>query len=103
MLNKFFFRKIMPFMRKCGKRAGQANDDNIIRRMRIACWVTKSTNTHICKTYCFSTASLLTQMCLSVTFVHAQYCLSWFHVYRRNDSLTLLMAVHDFLLFDQCG
>ena len=26
--------------------AGQATDENIIRRMRIACWITKSTNTH---------------------------------------------------------
>ena len=25
-------------------RAGQATDENIIRRMRIACWVTKATN-----------------------------------------------------------
>jgi hypothetical protein len=26
-------------------RAGQATDDNIIRRMRFACWITKATNT----------------------------------------------------------
>jgi hypothetical protein len=26
--------------------ARQATDDNIIRRMRIACWVTKATDTH---------------------------------------------------------
>jgi hypothetical protein len=26
--------------------ARQATDDNIIRRMRFACWVTKATNTH---------------------------------------------------------
>ena len=25
-------------------RAGQATDDNIIRRMRIACWIPKATN-----------------------------------------------------------
>jgi hypothetical protein len=30
---------------KCGK-AGQATDDNIIRRMRFACWITKATDTH---------------------------------------------------------
>jgi hypothetical protein len=37
------------FMRKCEKRygiAGQATDDNIIRRMRFACWITKATDTH---------------------------------------------------------
>jgi len=27
-------------------RARQATDDNIIRRMRIVCWITKFTNTH---------------------------------------------------------
>jgi hypothetical protein len=27
-------------------RVGQATDDNIIRRMRIACWITKATDTH---------------------------------------------------------
>jgi hypothetical protein len=26
--------------------AGQVTDDNIIRRMRVACWITKATNTH---------------------------------------------------------
>ena len=25
---------------------GQATDDNIIRRMHFACWITKATNTH---------------------------------------------------------
>ena len=32
-------------MEKCGG-AGQATDDNIIWRMRIAFWVTKATDTH---------------------------------------------------------
>jgi hypothetical protein len=27
-------------------RAGQATDDNIIRRMRILCWIIKATDTH---------------------------------------------------------
>jgi hypothetical protein len=26
--------------------AGQATDDNIIRRMRFACWITKATDTY---------------------------------------------------------
>jgi hypothetical protein len=30
---------------KCGA-ATQATDDNIIRRMRFACWITKATDTH---------------------------------------------------------
>ena len=32
-------------MEKYG-RPGQATDDSIIRRMRIACWITEATNTH---------------------------------------------------------
>jgi hypothetical protein len=32
-------------MEKYG-RARQATDDNILRRMRTACWVTKATETH---------------------------------------------------------
>ena len=32
-------------MEKYG-RARQATDDNIIRRMRFACWITKATDTH---------------------------------------------------------
>jgi hypothetical protein len=27
-------------------RVGQTTDDNIIRRMRFACWITKATDTH---------------------------------------------------------
>jgi hypothetical protein len=30
---------------KCG-RAIQVTDDNIIRRMRFTCWITKATDTH---------------------------------------------------------
>jgi hypothetical protein len=43
-----FFPKIVPFMRYVEKfgRAGQATDDNIIRRMRIAGWITKAIDTH---------------------------------------------------------
>ena len=32
-------------MGKCG-RTRQAKDDNTIRRMRLACWKTKATDTH---------------------------------------------------------
>jgi len=27
--------------------AGQATDDNVIQRMRIACWIPKAKNTHL--------------------------------------------------------
>ena len=38
-------------------RAREASDDNIIRRMRIVCWITKAANTHlIFNTWWFSMA-----------------------------------------------
>ena len=42
------FPKIVPFTRYLKKygRARQGTDDNIIRRMRFACWITKATDTH---------------------------------------------------------
>jgi hypothetical protein len=43
-----FFRKscrLWDNVKKYGT-AGQATDDNTIRRMRFACWITKVTNTH---------------------------------------------------------
>jgi hypothetical protein len=38
----------MPFLDNVEKydTAGQATDDNIIRRMRFACWITKVTDAH---------------------------------------------------------
>ena len=52
-------------------RAGRDTDDNIIRRMRLACWISKATHTHrICNNYFFSTATIVTRTYLNVTFVH---------------------------------
>jgi hypothetical protein len=44
--NNFFFRKSCLLWYNVVKygRAGQATDDNIIRRMRFACWITMATN-----------------------------------------------------------
>jgi hypothetical protein len=44
----FFFQKIEPLEDNVEKycTAGQATDDNILRRMRFACWIPKATNTH---------------------------------------------------------
>jgi hypothetical protein len=43
-----FFPKIVPLRDNVEKYgvARQATDDNIIRRMRVACWITKATDTH---------------------------------------------------------
>jgi hypothetical protein len=48
MLNTFFSenRAVYEIMRKKYGTAGQATDDNIIRRMRFACSITKATDTH---------------------------------------------------------
>ena len=50
MFNSFYFpprksRRLWDNVEKYGT-AGQATDDNIIRRTRIACWKPKATNTH---------------------------------------------------------
>ena len=47
MFSNFFFPKIVPFMTYVEKRgtAREATGDNIIRRMRFACWISKATDT----------------------------------------------------------
>jgi hypothetical protein len=56
-------------------RGRQATDDSMIRRMRIACWITKATDTlRICIAYCFSTFSKGFLMRFVVTWY--VYCLS---------------------------
>ena len=42
------FPKIVPLYEMWKKygRVEQATDDNVTRRMRIACWITKTTNIH---------------------------------------------------------
>jgi recombinational DNA repair protein RecR len=50
--------------------ARQTTDDNIIRRMRFACWVTKATDTLIIfNTRRFSTTTVVTPTRLSVAFI----------------------------------
>ena len=39
-------RSVYQLILKEYGRAGQATDDNTIRHMRFACWVTKATDTH---------------------------------------------------------
>jgi hypothetical protein len=70
--NFFFFRKSWRLSDNGEKygRARQAKDDNIMWRMRIACWVSKATDTlRICNTYCFSTAAIFTRTRLKVAFI----------------------------------
>jgi len=48
VFSNYFFRKSRRLLDNVGKcnRVGDATDDNIIRRMRISRWVTKTTNIH---------------------------------------------------------
>jgi hypothetical protein len=51
-------------------RAGQATDDNIIRHMLFACWITTAIDTlRICNTYGFFTETMVMRTRLSVTFI----------------------------------
>ena len=51
--------------------AGQATDDNMIRSMRIACWITKARHTLRIwsNTCCFSTTRMVTRTRHDVTFI----------------------------------
>jgi hypothetical protein len=47
MFNKFLFPKILLLLRKCGKDSVDTDRTHMtIWRMRITCWIPKSTNTH---------------------------------------------------------
>jgi hypothetical protein len=51
-------------------RTRQATNDKIIRRMRFACWMTKTTDTfRNCNSYCFSTAIMVTLTRPKITFI----------------------------------
>jgi hypothetical protein len=66
-------------MRRYGNKksaARQATYDNIIRRMRFACWITKATDTQYAILIDFSTITMVMRTRLRVTFyVHfLSYC-----------------------------
>ena len=59
-------------------RIKQATDDNIISRMRIACWMTKATNTHseyLTLIVFFPLQTWLQRKCLNITlYAHYLFC-----------------------------
>jgi len=68
-------------------------DDNIIRLMRIACWITEATDTHpeyVIRAYCVSTATL-------VGYVNAR------HRYVMHTFLGLLLLKWSLLRSGNCG
>jgi hypothetical protein len=71
-------------------RTGQDTDDNIIRRILIACWITNATDTHseYVILIAFFTATMVTRTRPNVTlYVH---CLSfWLCEYLRQSSRQL--------------
>ena len=92
VINNFFFSKIVPFVRQCGKYCKAGRPQMTIWRMCIACCITKATHTRalarvhththththtlkICKTYCFSTAIIIARHHLNVTlYTHCLSC-----------------------------
>jgi hypothetical protein len=48
----------------------ETTENNMIGRMRFACWITKAKDTlKLYNTYCFSAAAMVARTRLSVTFV----------------------------------
>jgi hypothetical protein len=85
-----FFRKpcrLWDNVEKYGT-ARQATDDNIIRRMRFACWITKATGTHseYLVLIAFPRQIWLRERAPSVTFIHTLLLLSCFYFVTRNSS-----------------
>jgi hypothetical protein len=63
MFSNLFFRKsdcTRDTVEKYGA-ARPATDNNNIRRMRFACWITKAADTQIFIIYCFSTVTELSE------------------------------------------
>ena len=56
----WIFPKILPFIRMWLKHGGDGQPQMTLWRMRIACWITKDTDTlRICNAYCFSAAKMV--------------------------------------------
>jgi len=77
-------------------RAIQATDDKIIRRMRIACWVTKVTDTHSDYKYltliAFSMAEIISCQCY--VYIYIPYHVFLFsRIEKPIDSLNLYTAL----------
>jgi len=70
--------------------AEQATDDNVIRRICFACWVSKGTDTHseCVIIYCFPTATIVTRMCHDVMCIRTLPIL--LHVIETNMCFRML-------------
>jgi len=74
--------------------ARQATDDNIIRRVRFACWIEKATDElRICNIYFFSTAAVITRERLNVTLIRIVPVLYVnIHNYYRNFKIAYVLS-----------
>jgi hypothetical protein len=90
----------------------QTTDDNIIRRMRFACWITKATDTHSDNVIltAFPRQPMVTRTRLNVTFIHTLPVLSVIgsvmakEITRRRRPLTAFARVRSqFSLCEICG
>ena len=79
--------------------ARQATDDNTVRRMRIACRMTKATDTpsEYVIFFFFSTATVVTRTCLGVTL--CAYCLSVVSSFDRHAQNVAEHGINKLQLF----
>jgi hypothetical protein len=87
-----FFRKLYRLWDKVENvvRVGQAIDDNIVWRMRVACWITKTTETH---SKCVTIIAFPRQQWLRERATVLRYTyIAWFVMYITTGSPRLTLA-----------
>jgi hypothetical protein len=90
----FFFRKSCRLSDNVEKhgRTRRATYDSILRRMHVACWITKATDTHLEYILCyllFSTAVMVTLTRVNVTYTYIAYifCLIISNALKRKEKM----------------
>jgi len=86
VLNDFFYyRVIYEIMWK--NDVERCRPQMTIWRKRIACWITKATQTlTICNTYCFPTATMVARTRLNVT-LYVLACFTHTYVFKKKSNL----------------
>jgi hypothetical protein len=72
-------------------RAGQVTDENIVRSMRITCWIPKATNTH--SEYVIVIALLLQQLLQDSTAVLGYTYITCLFTYCYDSHLHILLLL----------
>jgi len=95
----FMFNNV-SILKSCNLRGnvvvGHANDDNILRRKRIACWMTKATDIlRICNIYFIYTATTVTRTRLAVTlYAHCALFTSYQAVNKSQHRMIKNITLH---------